>query len=183
MGRDFCNYPKSIFTEWEHPITVNELTLRLLMIELLCSFFNIVHLGNSIILYELDKDQQNQGKIDEGDIQIALYISTIACIFLAVAINIRYVIELKWRKAKHYVITTDNLYSSGTWKIMLIETIISLIGPHFFLDSISIDEYVQRWDVTITYKLNHLLCCVAWAKCYGIMRTVLLSNRYTSAWG
>jgi len=56
MGRDFCNYPKSIFDEKEHPITVNELTLRLLMIELLCSFFNILHLGNSIILYELDKN-------------------------------------------------------------------------------------------------------------------------------
>ena len=66
---------------------------------------------------------------------------------------------------------------------MIAETIISLIGPHFFLANVDIHEYVERYDAHITYKLNHILCSAVWLKCYGIIRTILLSNRYTSARG
>lgn len=43
-----------IFSSPENVIEVNEYTARLLMAEILCSFFNIVHLGNSMIIYDLD---------------------------------------------------------------------------------------------------------------------------------
>lgn len=82
MGRDFCS---SIFDDQEQPIAVNEYTLRLLVAEITCSIFNLIHLGNSIIIYELD---YNDDGTMEGDVILALYISTCSCFILAIALNI-----------------------------------------------------------------------------------------------
>ena len=149
----------------------------------MCSFINIICLGNSIIIYELDKENWNNETIKEQDVNLALYISSFTCVILAISLNIWYFIELRWKKAKHYVIATETFFTSGTYKYMIIETIISLIGPHFFLKDVVIHEYVKWYDTHITYKLNHILCSAVWLKCYGIVWTFLLSNWYTSAWG
>ena len=155
-----------IFDSPENVIEVNEYTSRLLMSEILCSFFNVVHLGNSMIIYDLDYSSDDH---ESSDIMLALYISTCSCFMLAISLNIRYVIALKWRKAKHYVVGDETILSSGIWKDMIAETMISMIGPHFFLQSLVYRETNTDLGIEVEYRINHILCTVVWFKCYGIL--------------
>ena len=90
-------------------------------------FFTFVHLGNSIVVYEISFINKD-GSYD-GDILLNLWLSTFTCISLLVTLNYRYCIYLKWAKMKTYLIEAENLYTSGLFKYMIIESLITLIGP------------------------------------------------------
>lgn len=72
-------------------------------------------------------------------------------------LNVRYIIQYKWMKAKKYIAKHDTFFSTDIWKYMIIESIITQIGPQIFLQEIEISEYNYTYDVTFTYKLNNLL--------------------------
>lgn len=93
----------------------------------------------------------------DDDIEIQLWISTVSIFFLIILLNIRYIIQYKWMKAKKYLDSLETFWASNIWKYMIIETIITQIGPQVFLKNFTIVEYNYVYDVTITYKLNSLL--------------------------
>ena len=101
--------------------------MKLKAIELLNTFFTFMHLGNSIVIYEID--YQNEDGIYEEDILYNLWLSTFSCLCLLITLNYRYVIELRWKKAKTYITKHETLITTGVWKIMVIETILTGIGP------------------------------------------------------
>ena len=80
---------------------------------------------------------------------------------------------------KTYLIEAENLYTSGLYKYMIIESLITVIGPQVFTASLKYSEYNHDNDVTIEYNVNELLCCFVWIKLYACIRTFLLSNKYT----
>jgi len=52
----------------------------------------------------------------------------------------------------------NSFFHTPLWKYMLIESIITQIGPQVFLKNYKIHEYNYVYDVTIEYELNNLLC-------------------------
>ncbi len=72
------------------------------------------------------------------------------------------------------------MITTGMWKSMLIESLITAIGPQVFTGGYNYKEYNYDYDITITYKINDLLCCFVWIKLYACIRTMLLSNKYTA---
>ena len=62
---------------------------------------------------------------------------------------------------------------------MIIETIITQIGPQVFFKNYTITEYNYVYDVTIVYKVNSLLCWFVWIKTYAIIRTIFSTNKFT----
>lgn len=93
---------------------------------------------------------------------------------------IRYWLELKWLKAKKYIHKAETIWSAGMLKPMIIELIITTIGPQIFLKDMTYSEYVFNYDVTVVYPINNVLCCFVWVKLYVIIRTILLTNKYTT---
>ena len=50
----------------------------------------------------------------------------------------------------------------------------------FSLKNVIYTEYVYTYDVTITYPINSILCSFVWIKLYVIIRSFLLSNKWTT---
>jgi len=94
----------------------------------------------------------------DDDIEIQLWISTFSIFFLIIMLNIRYIIQFKWMKAKKFLDKHEPFFSTDLWKYMIIESIITQIGPQVFLKSYTITEYNYSYDVTIVYSMNNLLC-------------------------
>lgn len=63
---------------------------------------------------------------------------------------------------------------------MIVESIITQIGPQVFLQGYQTSEYNYDFDVTVKYELNNLLCCFVWIKCYAIVRTLMSTNKFTN---
>lgn len=162
---------------WEDIRESNFYFMKLKGIELYNSFFTMVHLGNSVVIYEIDYINDD-GQYDT-DILYNLWLSTFTCLSLLITLNYRYVIYLKWNKSKTYITQHETLITTGMWKAMLIETIISAVGPQVFTQSLTYSEYNYDYDVDITYRLNNILCCFVWIKLYAVIRSFLLSNKYT----
>ena len=63
---------------------------------------------------------------------------------------------------------------------MMIEGAFTAIAPQFFLNNITISEYIQKYDTRVTYELNTILCWFVWMKCYVIVRTLLIMTKFLS---
>jgi hypothetical protein len=113
----------------------------------------ILHVGNSIVIYEITEQEKD---LDQ-DITLQLYISSFSCLLLIFMIFVRYHVELKWLKAKKYIHRAETLTTTGMLRPMIIELIITTIGPQFFLKNITYSEYVYDYDFTVEYPLNNLL--------------------------
>ena len=83
-------------------------------------------------------------------------------------------------KAKKFIAKCDTFFSTDIWKYMILESIITQIGPQVFLQGYTTEEYNYDFDVQVVYEFNHLLCCFVWIKCYAILRTILSTNKFTS---
>ena len=92
----------------------------------------------------------------------------------------RYILMLKWLKSKKYVHNAETLWTTGMFKTMILELILTTIGPQIFLKDVTYTEYVYPYDVTITYPINSILCSFVWIKLYVIIRSTLLSNKWTT---
>ena len=87
--------------------------------------------------------------------------------------------ELKWKKAQNFVTQEATLWSSGSVKWMIMETIISVISPHSIFKDREISENNNAYNTTIHYPLNHILCSFIFFKGYAIVRTIFLTNKYS----
>ncbi|CAI2367595.1 unnamed protein product [Moneuplotes crassus] len=164
------------FKSWEDVTKSNAYYAKLKVTEILCCFLTLIHLGNSIVIYELDyKGYDNEAN---------LYISTISIFYLIAMLNVRYYVQFKWMVAKNFINVDEgewaSFWNSNLWKYMIIESIITQIGPQVFLRGYKVNEYNYVYDVTIEYEVNNLLCCFVWIKCYAILRTVLTTNKFTN---
>jgi hypothetical protein len=73
---------------WEDVKESNAYFTKLKVTEILCCFLTIVHLVNSIVIYELDYKGY--------EVEMQLYISTFSIFYLIIMLNIRYLIQFKW---------------------------------------------------------------------------------------
>jgi len=153
--------------------------VKLVSIELLCMFFNMIQLGNSMVIYEVSYEDQFLKK-KTRHIFIALLISTINAFALGAALVFRNWIEYKWSKSKRLINPGDGLWETGYAKLMVIEGIIALQAPHVFLQGFEYKEFNSDYDVNYTYPINHLMTLLTWSKFYIPIRTRFLTNKYTA---
>lgn len=119
------------------------------------SFLTLLHVGNSIVIYEITADNSD-GRMDQ-DVTLQLYVSTLSCLSLLFFLVARYLLELKWLKAKKYIHKAETLTTTGMIKPMIIELIITTIGPQIFFMDVNYSEYNYDYEVTIVYPVNNLL--------------------------
>lgn len=175
-SNDKNNHGYALKNEAENISNSNEYFQKVKAIEILASFWAFLQLGNSIIIYEVTyNNNDNDPKTIKEQL---LAVSTLTSIGLTISIVLRHLTHLKWKRSKLYCLKDETIWSSGYWKLMIIEAIMSALAPQYFFEGYEIDEYVKNYDVTITYELNTLLCCSVWIKCYVILRTVLVMTKF-----
>ena len=154
----------------------NEYFQKVKTVEILVSFWGMLQIGNSIIICEV------LNTIDDGNkdnfLKQSLAISTLTSIGLTISIFLRHITHLKWKRSKLYCLKDETIWSSGYWKIMIIEAIFTTIAPQFFFNNITVSEYISRYDVVVTYELNTILCSFVWMKCYVIIRSLLTMTKF-----
>ena len=77
----------------------NEYFQKVRAIEILASFWAILQLFNSIIIYEVSYNDHGE---HDGFIEQSLAVSTLTSCGLTVSIILRHITHLKWRKSKLY---------------------------------------------------------------------------------
>ena len=140
----------------------NEYFHKIKAIEILASFWAILQLGNSIIIYEVSYNNTD-GK-DDGFIQQSLAVSTLTSIGLTVSIVLRHITHLKWKKSKLVALKDETIWSSGYWKLMVVEAFWSMLAPQYFFEGLVYRERNTDYNVTITYEINQILSCFVWVK-------------------
>lgn len=156
----------------------NEYFNKVKAIEILASFWAILQLGNSIIIYEVSYTNDN-GEHD-GFILQSLAVSTMTSIGLTISIVLRHMTHLKWKKSKNYCLKDETIWSSGYWKLMVAEAFWSLVAPQYFFEGLSYKEYNASYDVHLDYEVNQIMCCFVWIKCYVTVRSLLIVTKFMS---
>jgi hypothetical protein len=133
----------------------NEYFQKVIAIEILASFWAILQLGNSIIIYEVS--YKNDDGEDDAFLLQSLGVSTLTSIGLTICIVLRHMTHLKWKKSKNYCLKDETIWSSGYWKLMVVEAIWSLVAPQYFFDFTNVEENNSDYDVEITYELNQIM--------------------------
>lgn len=134
----------------------NEYFQKVKAIEILASFWAFLQLGNSIIIYEVVYNNDD-GKHDQFIKQL-LAVSTMTSMGLTISIVLRHLTHLKWKRSKLYCLKDETIWSSGYWKLMIIEAFWSAVAPQYFFEGMSIEEYNKDYDMTIKYEINIILC-------------------------
>jgi hypothetical protein len=132
------------------------LWVQIKAIEILATFWTVLQLGNSIIVYEVSYN--NVDGEDDNFIRQSLAVSTLTSLGYSVSIILRHINHLKWKKSKLYCLKDETIWSSGYWKLMVVEIIISLVAPQYFFDGLKVTEYNKDYEVDIEYEINTILC-------------------------
>ena len=154
----------------------NQFFQKVKAIEILATFWAFLQLGNSIIIYEVMYNNET-GEHDQFIDQL-LGVSGMTSIGLTITIVIRHLTHLKWKRSKLYCLKDETIWTSGYWKLMVIEAVWSAIAPQYFFEDLTISEYNKDYGVTLKYELNILLCCFVWIKCYVPVRTLLIMTKF-----
>lgn len=155
-NKEKANITKKIMKEKEsskEDIRIsNEYRVKVIACEKFQSFLTILHVSNSIVIYEFYyNDEEDEA---DYDLEFQLYISTLSCLLLIFMLVIRYVLMLRWMKSKRYIHRGETLTTSGMVKPMIVELIITTIGPQIFLQHAKYSEYVYDYDYTVVYPIN-----------------------------
>ena len=142
------------------------------------SFWGLLQIGNSIIIYEVLTTNSDGSK--DSFVKQSLAISTLTSIGLTISIFLRHIAHLKWKRSKLFWLKDETIWSSGYWKVMVIEAIFTTIAPQFFLNNIVISEYIAKYDVVVEYEVNTVLWWFVWMKCYVVVRTLLTMTKFLS---
>ena len=154
----------------------NEYFQKIKTIEILVSFWGHLQIGNSIIIYEVLTTNSDGSK--DSFVKQSLAILTLTSIGLTISIFLRHIAHLKWKRSKLFWLKDETIWSSGYWKVMVIEAIFATIAPQFFLNNIVISEHIAKYDVIVEYEVNTVLCSFVWMKCYVIVRALLTMTKF-----
>jgi hypothetical protein len=72
----------------------------------------------------------------------------------------------------------DTLISTGWWKSLAVEIVLLLISPYPHLYDFRYYEYVDQYDMWISYKLNDLLMCFGFIRIYILLRCMLVASKF-----
>ena len=145
----------------------NEFFQKVKTIEILVSFWGILQLGNSVIIYEVI-NSNNDGSKDNFLLQ-SLAVSSLTSLGLTLSIVLRHIAHLKWKRSKLNWLKDETIWSSGYWKMMVIEAIFSLIAPQTFFNNIFVSERIEKYNITVSYQINSILWGFVWLKWYQLV--------------
>ena len=154
----------------------NEYFQKVKTIEILVSFWGLLQIGNSIIIYEVLTTNSDGSK--DSFAKQSLVISKLTSIGLTISIFLRHIAHLKRKRSKLFWLKDETIWSSGYWKVMVIEAIFATIASQFFLNNIVISERIAKYDVIVEYEVNIMLCSFVWMKCYVIVRARLTMTKF-----
>ena len=152
----------------------NEYYNRIMVVEYIALFFSSTGIGLSIIMNEiklletLSTDNEN----------IFLCYITACSFSLVLTLYYRYDLHLKWYVTRGLLTEYDNLFSTGWWKMMVIEQFIALLAPYPFLQNIRYVEYNPNYFVTISYDLNQIMLCLCFIRIYIHLRYTLIVSKF-----
>jgi hypothetical protein len=108
-------------------------------------------------------------------------IGSVTTLLLLISIIWRKQCELDWEKAKNLYSNLDNLYSSNKLPSLLIELLLNIVHPVWFLTGAKFSHYNEVIHITAQYSYNSIFSIIAVVRVYHTFRLVLLKSKYSTA--
>jgi hypothetical protein len=89
-------------------------------------------------------------------------INSLCSICATGSIIARYIITLEWQHKRRLVLPLDNLITSGQYKILIMELVITVLAPNPGIQDYSFEEvYPDRGPLTLYIPYNDVLLVIA----------------------
>lgn len=111
----------------------NDLFNKMKFLEFVIFFYSWVGVACSMVAYELRYNDSIDGVISDRiglQVFILLGINSLCSVCATCSIVSRYIITLDWQHKRRLVLPLDNLYTSGQYKLMIIELLITILAPN-----------------------------------------------------
>lgn len=156
----------------------NEAFLRLKISEFLVFFFALLQIGASILQNEIRYYYQDGSKNDS--ILTLLRINEVSTIANLILIINRYYKELDWHITKGLYTRIDTLITTGSYKLMVLEIFVNLIGPYEFFEGIVIIHKSDVYNVSYRYDLNTMMTAFSFLNIFFFLRALMYFSRFTN---
>jgi hypothetical protein len=143
------------------------------------AILGLVNVFTSAIVYDIeyyDFWDENKGLW----LQVSVF-NTLTTFLLIFSIFWRKLSELDLQKSEHYYSELDTIISSKKIYSLILEILINLPHPLWFLHKYSVEMYNEVIEKYYTQSINSLLCVLVLPRLYHVFRLVLLKSKYNSA--
>lgn len=153
---------------------------KLKVAEIICCGLACLGFGCGAITYDLS---YNDSILDEKrDVYNIISITgTVSTIFLLIAIYWRTLKELRWEQSRGTCTTDDNLLTTGKYRILILEYLLNLGHPLYWLGSETFPFHSERYHITAHYTYNSILCFLSLIRVYHIIRLISILSEFRSA--
>jgi hypothetical protein len=119
---------------------------------------------------------------DKKDVFEAISLTgTVSTIFLSIAIYWRTIKELRWEQARGACTKNDNLLTTGKIHILILELLLNLVHPLYWLGSETFPFHNERYQITSKYTYNGILCFISLIRVYHIIRLISILSKFRSS--
>lgn len=157
--------------------------------EYLSFYFASIGVGSSIVASELTHYYNDNDENKEHIITL-LAIANISTALLSkhhplltplvLSIIGEYLMHVDWLKTKKQLGNTDNIFNSGIWQYVALETFMSLVMNYPFLYGHTYQEDANNYSINKWFYSNDLLLCfMIFCRIHFLIRTILSISFYT----
>lgn len=105
-------------------------------------------------------------------------INTATNIFMVSSLYIKHDLWLQWSISISKFSKYDTLINTGGWQSLIIEIIISLISPIHQLEDYWYEEWNDKYQFLIRYKINDILLAISFIRIYHPIKFILYSTEF-----
>ena len=152
---------------------------KLKLAEISCTVLAALGFGCSAISYDWLYTQELLDRKRES-VAVVLISGEVSTVLLLAAIVWRTLKEMKWQQVKGLYSVQDNLYTTGKYKTMLLELLLNLIFPIYWLERASFNYVNDSYQATIEYTVNSMLTIFTLVRIYHLVRLSSVLSVYRS---
>eukprot|EP01017_Pseudomicrothorax_dubius_P043011 TRINITY_DN7096_c0_g1_i9.p1 TRINITY_DN7096_c0_g1~~TRINITY_DN7096_c0_g1_i9.p1 ORF type:complete len:420 (-),score=80.24 TRINITY_DN7096_c0_g1_i9:81-1340(-) len=143
------------------------------MIEVACFVFTILTLGISIFQYEIEFQDLN----DAHQLALLWIIFICTCLLISITV-IRYRTIVEFKKSRNLIHQKEGLRSTGLFKDMIFEILLTIPHPNPFLKGITFNMTALYVNIEYYHTLNELLNLLQIGRLIIILRVLLMFSYF-----
>lgn len=151
---------------------------KLKQLELMLGLVSLLSIINSIAHYELTYSGNGYDNLNENKFTILLYSCSILTIILIMLIYFTEKTNLEYEKEIQKLQMSESLFSTGRYKTLLVNILISIIHPNPIFEGKIFSLYNDQTSHSISRSINSILTIISFFRFYFVFRSFLYISTF-----